>query len=89
MRRFGPLPFAALRVRVTTSHAFDPRTRLEAGTQHTHSRRRREIRLGAPRGVIAVAMSDDGPIHRLPGVDEEVAGLAVEAAIGEAEEGHA
>ncbi len=35
-----------------------------------------------------MGVGDDGAIHRLPGIDVEVAGLAVEAAIGEPEQGH-
>jgi hypothetical protein len=36
--------------------------------------------------VIAMRMRDDGPIDGRPGVDEEAAGFAVEAAVGGAKQ---
>ena len=55
--------------------------------QHPNSLRGGQVRTRAPGGVVAVGVGDDGPVHRLPRIDEEVTGLAVEAAAGEAEEG--
>jgi hypothetical protein len=38
--------------------------------------------------VVAMRVSDDGTVYRLPRVDEEIAGFTIEAAVGEAEKGH-
>ena len=43
----------------------------------------REIGAHAGPSVVGVAMGHEGAIDRAPGVDEEAAGVAVDAAIGE------
>ena len=58
------------------------------GPENTYAGGRCQVRAGAPGGVICVSVGNDGALDWLPGVDEKVTGFAVEAAVGEGEEGH-
>jgi len=75
---------------VDIEHAFVGKT-ADAGiggqtvAQHPETFGGGEIRATAPGDVIAVRVGDDGTVHCSPGVDVEVADLAVKPAIGEAE----
>src|SRR5262249_34589507 len=59
--------------------AADIGIRPKARPQHAKSRASREVMRAARAGVIAVAVSDEGARRRQPGIDEEIAGRAVEA----------
>ena len=55
----------------------------EARAQEARSAPRREIPLRPPACVIAMRVRDHGALHRARGVDEKIAGLAVEALFAE------
>src|SRR3954468_21200352 len=74
--------------RLPVRKASNARTGVHASTQHAHTLRRGEVSARAPRGVISVGMGYDGTIDRLPWIDVEIAGRAVEAAVGTGQEGH-
>ena len=59
-----------------------------AAPQDAEPRRGGQVGAAAPGDVIAVGVGDDRAVDRRPGIDVEVTRLAVEAAIGHAEEGH-
>ena len=69
-------------------HTPDSGIGLQPRTEHLLAGARGEIRPGTPAGMVTMRMGDHRPIHRLPRVDVEVAGLAIESAIGKGEEGH-
>src|SRR5262245_3907142 len=60
----------------------------EARAQNALALARREVLSHAPARMVTVCMGDDRARDRLPGVDVEVAGLAVQAAIDEGEQRH-
>ena len=60
----------------------------EAGAKHLGAFARAEVPLRPPSGVVTVSVRDDRSLHRLPRVDVEIAGLAVQAALGQSEQRH-
>jgi len=70
-------------------HSTNAGARLQSRPQDGEPRLSRQVRTRAPAGVVTVGVGDHGPVHRLPGIDVEVAGFAVKSAVGEGEEGHA
>ncbi len=62
------------------------RGRTEPRSQDVTSFVRGKVESRSPARVIAMRMRDDGPIDGRPGVDEEAAGFAVEAAVGGAKQ---
>ncbi len=47
-----------------------------------------QVGAASPGDVVAVGVGDHGPVHGPPGIHEEIAGLAVQAALGEAQQRH-
>ena len=74
--------------RGTVGQPGDVRLGRQAAPQHAHALGGGEIGAAAPRHVVAVGVGHHGPVHRAPRIHVEVAGLAVEAALGESEERH-
>src|SRR5205085_342820 len=58
----------------------------EPSTQDPLAGPGREIRVATPARVVAMRMGDDGAWDGQPGIDVEVAGLAVKAMVGDAQE---
>ena len=78
------------RVRLAVVPGLDDGVGPHAGLQHMPARRGREIPLGAAAGMVGVGMRDDRAVDRPPGVDVEVAGLAVEPGVVQLQDiGHA
>ena len=47
-----------------------------------------EIGFASPTGMVAVGMSDDGPVNTTPGINVKIAGRAIEAFVGKFDERH-
>ena len=62
------------------------RARPQARAHDALALARAEVRVASPARVIAVRVGDDRARHGEPGIDVEVAGLAVEAAVGDVEQ---
>ena len=73
---------------IAVGQASDAGARFQTVGKNPESRRGGEVGPAAPGDVVAVGVGDDGAIHRGPGIDVEVARLAVEPAIGQPEQGH-
>lgn len=68
-------------------HGIQGRVGAEAGSEYPFPGPGHQVRPGPGPGVVGVGVGEHGPIHRTPRVDPESAHGAVEAVVGDLEEG--
>jgi hypothetical protein len=76
---------AADDARLAEVEQFDRRLVAQPRAQHTCALARREVVAAPPPGVVAVRVRDHRAIDGQPGIDVQVGGRTIQAAVGDAE----